>query len=134
MVHYLRLGGIALALLLSWQGANLLAQTYPGQVPGPHLLQPTISPATLSAINGCGGNPSISGTDMAGQLQFGSTSNGACTIVFASAYANVPWCVVHWQSALAVMSYSNARDKIMIAQTTSSANKINFICVGQSGG
>jgi len=56
-------------------------------------------------------------------------------ITFNVAYTSTPYCVVSWiATPLASQSYVTAAATITTTQTSTSNNKLQYICVGQAGG
>lgn len=91
--------------------------------------------STAPALTSCGGgSPAITGSDTAGIVTLGTTATG-CVITFASAYTGTPYCVVSWiATPLASQSYVTSNVAITLTQTSTSSNKIQYVCVGPSGG
>lgn len=90
--------------------------------------------ANPPVLTGCGtGSPAIVGSDTAGVITAGTSAAG-CTITFAVTYAAAPFCVVTWQSNLAAMAYTVSATAITVTQTSTSGNKVQYICIGQQGG
>lgn len=87
--------------------------------------------ATAPTISSCGTSPSTArGTDTAGEVTTGTTTTG-CTITFAnSGYTAAPYCVVGSQTQLAAFTYALSTTAITITQTSTSSNKINWVCHG----
>lgn len=77
------------------------------------------------------GSPTVSGTDTAGLITMGSSATTA-TVVFGQAFVSVPSCIVQWQSNLASEVYTLATTSIAITQTSTSTNKINYLCFSVS--
>ena len=86
------------------------------------------------SLSSCGTSPTISGTDIAGVVTMGTGTPTGCTITFATAYTNAPYCLVTWQTNIASMQYTISASTITLVQTATSSNKINYMCRGQSGG
>ena len=86
-------------------------------------------------LTGCGtGSPSITGTDNAGTVVLG-TSATACTITFNKAYTSAPFCVVVWTNTpLASESYTVSNTAIVLTQTSTSGDRVEYICIGQNSG
>jgi hypothetical protein len=95
-----------------------------------HILSPTGGTRPNPTIVGTG-TPAVTGTDTAGTVTMG-TSGQTATLTFGAAYGSVPACTVTWQSSVAAMSYTLATNIITLGQTTTSANKINYICLSAS--
>ncbi len=85
-------------------------------------------------LTSCGTSPSITGTDIAGEVTMGTAAPTGCVITFANAYTNAPTCIVTWQTNLASMQYTKSTTAITLVQTGTSSNKINYRCDAQSGG
>lgn len=107
------------------------ALTNTGAVNAPAHLNTGATPPVLTS---CGTTPSITGSDTAGIVTMGTTATG-CVITFATAYTGTPYCVVSWiATPLASQSYVTANTAITTTQTSTSNNKLQYICVGPSGG
>lgn len=90
--------------------------------------------ATPPVLTSCGTTPSITGSDTAGIVTMGTTATG-CVITFATAYTGTPYCVVSWiATPLASQSYVTSNVAITLTQTSTSNNKIQYVCIGPSGG
>lgn len=120
-------GALTTSAVVSANGA--LAQfglTTPGHV--------ATGQTTPPALTSCGTTPAITGTDTAGVVTMGTTATG-CVITFNVAYSAVPYCVVAWQATpLASQSYTITASAITTVQTSTSNNKLNYMCIAQSGG
>lgn len=90
---------------------------------------------TAPALTSCGtGSPAITGTDTAGIVTMGTSATG-CVITFNVAYTGTPYCVVSWiATPLASQSYVTANTAITTTQTSTSGNKLQYVCVGTAGG
>lgn len=90
---------------------------------------------TAPALTSCGsGSPAITGTDTAGIVTLGTSATG-CVITFTTAYTAIPYCVVTWiATPLASQSYVTAAASITLTQTSTSGNKVQYICLAQNGG
>lgn len=89
---------------------------------------------TAPALTSCGTTPAITGTDVAGTVTMGTSATG-CVITFAVPYATAPACVVQWiATPLASQSYVTAASTITLTQTSTSNNKVQYVCVAQPGG
>lgn len=86
---------------------------------------------TAPAITSCGTSPSTArGTDSAGEVTEGTTATG-CIITFAnSGYTAAPYCVVTSQTQLAAFTYAISTTAITITNTSTSNDKINWVCHG----
>lgn len=90
--------------------------------------------ATPPVLTSCGTTPAITGSDTAGIVTMGTTATG-CVITFAAAYTGVPFCVVSWiATPLASQSYVTTAAAITLTQTSTTNNKIQYVCMGPSGG
>lgn len=90
--------------------------------------------STPPVLTSCGTTPAITGSDTAGIVTMGATATG-CVITFATAYTGTPYCVVTWiATPLASQSYVTANTAITTTQTSTSNNKLQYVCVGPSGG
>jgi hypothetical protein len=90
---------------------------------------------TAPALTSCGTNPAITGTDTAGIVTMGTGAPTGCVITFNVAYSAAPYCVVTWiATPLASQSYVTAASTITLTQTGTSSNKVQYVCVAQSGG
>lgn len=90
---------------------------------------------TAPALTSCGtGSPVITGTDTAGIVTLGTNATG-CVITFNVAYTGTPYCVVSWiATPLASQSYVTSNVAITLTQTSTSGNKVQYICMATSGG
>lgn len=90
---------------------------------------------TAPALTSCGtGSPAITGTDTAGIVTMGTGATG-CIITFNVAYTGTPYCVVTWiATPLASQSYVTSNAAITLTQTSTSGNKVQYICFGTAGG
>lgn len=122
------IGGIAYAANLSVDG-NLIVN---GSVTTPSHV---VTGATPPVLTSCGTSPSITGSDTAGIVTMGTGTPTGCVITFATAYVTAPVCVVTWiATPLASQSYVTSNTAITLTQTATSSNKVQYMCVGQSGG
>ena len=90
---------------------------------------------TAPALTSCGGgSPAITGTDTAGIVTMGTSATG-CVITFNVAYTGTPYCVVTWiATPLASQSYVTSNTAITLTQTSTSGNKVQYICMATAGG
>lgn len=95
---------------------------FPGHVLSANLANPTPT-VTAGGVN----TPSITGTDFAGTVTMGTSATTA-NVIFGRAYLSVPQCVLSWPSVIATETYVLATTSIQITQTSTSGNKINYIC------
>lgn len=94
-----------------------------------------ITGATPPVLTSCGTSPAITGSDTAGIVTMGTGTPTGCVITFAAAYATAPVCVVTWiATPLASQSYVTSASAITLTQTATSSNKVQYVCVAQSGG
>lgn len=90
----------------------------------------SFTPSAVPAIGSCGATPSAAtGSDNAGQVTEGTTATG-CTITFANAYAATPFCVVGLQTQVLAFAYSLSNTAITVTNTSTSNDKINWVCHG----
>jgi hypothetical protein len=87
---------------------------------------------------GCGTSPSVSGSDFAGLLSTGSTASTTCTITFATAYNNTPYCYI-WPNGTNVAGLatfnSNPSTTTLVFNYTSATNfQINYECYARAAG
>ncbi len=85
-------------------------------------------------LTSCGTTPAVTGSDTAGVVTMGTGTPTTCTITFAVAYTAAPYCTVTWQTNIASMIYTVSASAISLTQTATSSNKVNYVCVAQSGG
>lgn len=90
---------------------------------------------TAPALTSCGtGSPTIIGTDIAGLVTAGTAATG-CVITFKYPYISAPFCTVTWQGTpLLSQSYVITNTAITLTQTSTSGDKINYMCMAQNGG
>ena len=92
----------------------------------------TTAQTTAPVLTSCGTSPAIAGTDTAGLVTMGTTATG-CIITFNVAYTSTPYCVVSWiDTPLASQSYVTSNTAITLTQTSTSNNKVQYICIGQT--
>jgi len=90
---------------------------------------------TAPALTSCGTSPAITGTDAAGVVTMGTGTPTGCVITFNVPYTAAPYCVVTWiATPLASQSYAVSITAITLTQTATSSNKVNYVCIAQSGG
>lgn len=91
--------------------------------------------ASTPSLTSCGGgSPAINGTDLAGVVTMGTSATG-CVITFSTAYVAEPHCIVSWiATPLASQSYATSTTAITLTQTSTSSNKVKYICIARSGG
>jgi hypothetical protein len=80
------------------------------------------------ALTSCGSSPSINGTDRAGIIGIGGGGATTCTLTFAHAYTNAPFCVLSAQSGTAP-HYARSASQIVIS-VAATADFIHYMCVG----
>ena len=90
-----------------------------------------VTHGTAPTLTSCGSSPSIIGNDNAFTITVGGTATG-CTATFATAWTNIPSCIVTNQSLSAtnIMTYTVSTSAVTISQTALSGNVINVICEG----
>ena len=94
----------------------------------------TGGPTTAPALTSCGTTPAITGTDTAGIVTMGTTATG-CVITFNQPYTGTPYCVVSWiATPLASQSYVTSATAITTTQTSTSNNKLQYVCIAPAGG
>lgn len=79
----------------------------------------------------CGTSPAVTSgsTDVAGEFTEGSVATG-CTLTFAQAFSNAPFCTVTSQGGL-VFSYTVSTTAITITNVGAlSSTKLNYTCIG----
>jgi hypothetical protein len=88
--------------------------------------------SAVPSLTSCGTSPSISGSNQVGQVTMGTGSPTGCTITFGTAnpWSAAPSCTVTWQSNLAAMGYTVTQSTLLVTQTATSSNKINYACWG----
>jgi hypothetical protein len=133
--------GLGLALGIGFAGAQTITKaiqlsqdatgsfgvdTFLGAYFPGHILSPTGGPRPAPTVTGTGA-PTVSGTDTAGLITMGASATTAA-LAFGTAYASVPACNINWQNNLSAMTYTLATNVINITQTSTSSNKINYIC------
>lgn len=84
------------------------------------------------SLSGCGTSPSITGNNQAGQVTLGTGTPTGCTITFSTSnpFSVAPVCVVTWQANIASMQYMISQTAIVLTQTATDSNKVNYICWG----
>lgn len=96
-----------------------------------------VSSGTTPSVTTCGTLPSMdpNSTDFAGTINTGSGSPTACTLTFASPFANTPVCVVSddLQTSEPAVTTRSATAITMTLGASLSSGHIFFICVGQKG-
>lgn len=95
-----------------------------------HILSPTGGQRPAPTISGTA-TPTISGTDTVGLVTLGTLATTA-TVVFGTAYASVPSCVVVSQTAASPIGYTLATTSIAITIASSTGVKVNYWCSGAS--
>lgn len=91
--------------------------------------------ATSPTLSSCGTTPLVTGTDIAGTVEFG-TSASTCLITFGTPYVTKPVCSVDWQNVTNAVtpSYVITPLAIIASQTSTTNNLMNYICLPQQGG
>lgn len=119
-----------------WNSYFANKQDYAGYVPlskGGGVLSGVLrSSMGAPTISGCGTGPSVNGNNQAAEVTMGTGSPTGCTITFATetGYSAPPICVVTWKVNLASMQYTVSQTAIVLIQTATSSNKVNYICWG----
>lgn len=97
-------------------------------LPSGHLSSAT---STTPSVSSCGtGSPAVvsGSTDNAGSVTVGTGTPTACTISFGSAWAAAPKCIVGSNPQVAAFSWTVSTTQIVVTQTATSSNVINFHC------
>lgn len=93
-----------------------------------------IATGTAPALTSCGTTPAIVGSDTAGIVTMGSSATG-CVITFNVPYLTAPTCVVSWiATPLASQSYVTSATAITTTQTSTTNNKLQYVCMAAPGG
>lgn len=92
-----------------------------------------LSGGSTPVVTSCGTSPSNFGSDVAGKIHEGTTATG-CTLTFASAFANVPYCSVTPLAPLTSFTYTVSASAITITHGSASNTDIDYICNGPSNG
>lgn len=97
-----------------------------------HILSPTGGARPNPTVTGTG-TPTISGTDTAGTITMGTSATTA-TVLFGTAYASVPACVISPQNAFTTtnISVTLVTTSIALVQNSTSGNKVNYLCMSAS--
>jgi hypothetical protein len=82
-------------------------------------------------LSSCGTSPAISGTDLAGTVTMGTGAPTSCTLTFVTTKSASPHCAVTWRANLATMQYAVAPTSIILTQTGTSSNQVDYVCAGQ---
>lgn len=69
-------------------------------------------PPTLSA---CGTTPTISGTDVAGQVTRGGGAGTTCTVTFATAWTLAPYCIIKEPAGIQSIAYTTSTTAISVS-------------------
>lgn len=77
------------------------------------------------------GTPTLVGTDTAGVITMGASATTAAA-AFGRPYLSIPYCILGWQSVLAAENYIISTTVISLSQTSTSGNKISYICMSKS--
>lgn len=85
----------------------------------------------IPTLSGCGGSPTIVGTDSAGTVTEGTTATG-CTVTFASAwdsFADAPSCQVTWQNGIPpATSVSSSAASLVVTNTSATGDRFSYSC------
>jgi len=128
-------GVAAVALALAPVAAMAQGFTLPdGSVSQGKLISVPALGKTPPVLTACGTTPAIVGDDKQGIITLGTTATG-CVITFAAPYTAVPNCLVVWQGTpLAAQNWTTTAAAITLVQTSTTNNKVNYFCLGQTGG
>lgn len=97
---------------------------------GSHFLPVGPTPTLTAGCNGAGSAVDPLSTDTAGLITGQTAAATTCTLTFANAYTNAPYCVVSGQqSDTTVMTPGTTTLVVSFASTASM--KINYICFGK---
>lgn len=86
---------------------------------------------------GCGTTPSVIGSDIAGRLNTGSTASTTCTLTFAVAYNNAPFCIAQPLGVASTTAFTLTTittTTIVFTYASATALNIQYQCYAQSGG
>lgn len=85
-------------------------------------------------LSSCGTSPALTAgsTDSSGKFTTGSGGT-TCTVTFARAFTNAPFCVVSSQTVAGLPAYSVSATAITFT-TTVASTAYNYVCRGQIGG
>ncbi len=82
-------------------------------------------------ITSCGTSPSaVTGSDLAGKVTVGTATPTACTITFSAAFSAAPVCIVSSNPQVAAFSWTVSTTAIVVTQTGTTSNVIQWICMG----
>jgi hypothetical protein len=89
-----------------------------------------VNAGTAPALSACGGaGLAIVGNDFAGTVSVGATPTTTCTITFNNPYTSAPACNLTWPTGnLAAMSWTSSTTAIVVTQTSTASNTINYVC------
>lgn len=84
-------------------------------------------------LSSCGTSPSLlaGSTDLSGAIQFGTGSPTACTLNFGTNWTISPSCNLSWRSNLASMSYTIGTGTVVLGQTATNSDIVDYICRGK---
>jgi hypothetical protein len=117
-------------MVLDNGGTELGTANQPTNVQGPFTVKGhSLVAGATPVLSSCGSSPAVSGSDNAGLITTGSGAT-ACTLTFATAYVAEPYCTVTGESA--TVTYSKTKSAITIS--AGAGVKIDYQCIGQSGG
>jgi len=90
---------------------------------------------SVPSLSSCGATPAITtgSTDVSGQITEGTGSPTGCTVTFASAWTNAPFCVVQTTSTVTTATVSSTTNS-QFSITTSvpiPSNTITYHCIGR---
>jgi len=133
------LAGTASGLSFIATGANgvgfgLPIAAYPWDFTGTTRIQGhVLLGGSTPVVSACGTGPSNFGADAAGKVHEGTTATG-CTITFATAYAQVPYCAVTPLAPLTSFTYTVSASAITITHGSASSADIDYVCAGAFNG
>lgn len=98
-------------------------------------LRTTFESSSTPTLTSCGTSPSITGSDISGEVTMGTGTPTGCIITFANAYVSAPYCHVTWQATpLLSQSFTVSNTAITLTQTATDSNKVTYSCFARSGG
>ena len=90
------------------------------------------TPTVSSGPNDCGTSPSIGGSDSAGRITVGASTNGGkCTITFASSWPNPPVCSMFDETTGSLVRPSAASTgSVVLTGVLSAGDSLVYQCIG----
>jgi hypothetical protein len=86
-------------------------------------------------VSSCGTGASNSGTDNAGFISTGTTATSTCTLTFATAYVNKPYCTVSPATSNGVGVYASTSPTLLfLTFPSATAAQFSYYCRAQKGG